>query len=95
MQNIPSDCQNACNNLYGAATAQSESSNNRDSCTRSSGGSDLSLDEADMNACQANNELYEEEGKSDDKSDGGNWLVELAKALVKIQTKFLDAAMEN
>ncbi|MEW8256182.1 MAG: hypothetical protein AB2747_17630 [Candidatus Thiodiazotropha taylori] len=95
MRSIPSDCQNACNSVYDAATTQPESSNNSDSCTRSSGGSDISVDDADMNACQANNELDEEEGKSDGKSGGGNWLVELAKALAKIQTKFLDAAMEN
>lgn len=88
MQNVPSDCQNACNDVYGKIN-DSQGGNN---CTRTEENGGRSLDDADMNACNSTNNLDKkkgEEGKS------GNWLVQLAKALAEIQTEFLNKAMDN
>jgi hypothetical protein len=65
-------------------------------CTRTEANGKQSLDEADTKACEATSNLdkKKEEAKGGGKS-GGNWIVELAKALAEIQTEFLDKAMDN
>jgi hypothetical protein len=87
LHNIPSDCQHACNNIYVQVTNVQGNNN----CVHNDG--DMSLDDADMNSCIANNELDEENSGAEGGSQ--NWLVALARALADIQTKFLDAAMKN
>ncbi|MEW8223880.1 MAG: hypothetical protein AB2729_16195 [Candidatus Thiodiazotropha taylori] len=94
MQNVPSDCQNACNNVYDIGTNNQSQEGN--SCTRSEGNGtsstqdsrDIAQDAIMTGACES------EEGK-EGKSTKGNWLVALAGALATVQNEFLSAAMED
>ena len=84
-----------CDGNGDTATAEPESGGGS-SCTRTEANDSQSLDDADMNACEATNKLDEkkQEGK-EGKGGCANWLVELAKALADIQTDFLNKAMDN
>ncbi|MCG7926413.1 MAG: hypothetical protein JAY67_12825 [Candidatus Thiodiazotropha taylori] len=85
MQNVPSECQQGCNGVYGQATSQSQQSGDGDSCTRTQG-------DGHTNAAYSCAENEQDEDKS---GSEGNWLVALAGSLAKVQQKFLTAAMEN
>ena len=90
-QCVPSDCQDACDNVYDQVNNQGGNNN----CTRTEADGGGSLDDADMNACNSTSSLDKEKDDTSAGSKGGNWLVELAKALAEIQTEFLNKAMDN
>ncbi|MES9853152.1 MAG: hypothetical protein ABW170_15150 [Candidatus Thiodiazotropha sp. L084R] len=102
MQNVPSDCQQACSSAYDAATNNNSAANGEpvpggSDCTRTEGGgspgdSDNSYYNAYDTAKQGCATTEDDEKKGSGK---GNWLVALAGALATVQAKFLDSAMED
>ncbi|MES9853146.1 MAG: hypothetical protein ABW170_15120 [Candidatus Thiodiazotropha sp. L084R] len=108
MQNVPSDCQQACSSAYDAATnnnsgATGEPVPGGSDCTRTEGGnspstggaSENGYDDAYTNASYGCAESAAEEGEEGKGKTASNWLVALAGALSEVQAKFLNAAMDN
>ncbi|MES9853149.1 MAG: hypothetical protein ABW170_15135 [Candidatus Thiodiazotropha sp. L084R] len=98
MQNVPSDCQSACNGVYDQATNDQDGS----SCTRTDGDGSSSRAESDSQMRDNmvdGNCADESEGEGDGEGGAGkaagNWLVALAGSLASVQCKFLDAAMKD